>query len=105
MCRAPQATSTWAVLCVYGERLMSALFSRPKPPKVDIPPAEPEKAVEPPPAPIPPLPPPSPAAPAVAEAGADVRRRERTRGRRQTILSNPLGAGGATTQPKTLVGQ
>lgn len=80
---------------------MATLFSRPKPPKIELP-----KESEAPPAPLPPLPPPAKEAPEVQGAEAEVRRKERRRGRAQTVLANPLGQGGANPQgPKTLVGQ
>lgn len=82
---------------------MGFLFSRPKPPKIEIPKEEPPPV---PPAPPPPLPPPAKETPQVQQAGAEVKRREARRGRRTTLLTNPLGL---TAQgpgaPKTLVGQ
>lgn len=68
--------------------MMSVLFSSPKPPKVNIPPT-PETL--PPPAPPPPLPPPAPEAPEVQDAAAEVRKRQRQRGRKQTVLTSPVG--------------
>lgn len=83
---------------------MGALFSKPKPPKVQIPP-EPKVDETPPPAPVPPLPPPAATTPSVQEAGGEVRRRERRRGRSQTILTSPLGTSNPPAPQKTLLGQ
>jgi hypothetical protein len=70
---------------------MGALFSSPKPPK---PPVVPEAKETPPPIPpaVPPaLPPPAKDAPVVQGADSEVRRKERRRGRVQTILTSPMG--------------
>jgi hypothetical protein len=70
---------------------MTALFGKPKPPKVTVPPVAKEEPPPPPPATPPPLPPPAKEAPATQGAEADVRRKERRRGRVATILTNPMG--------------
>jgi hypothetical protein len=82
---------------------MGALFSKPKPPKVSVPTAAEEEPPPPPPATPPALPPPAKEAPAVQGAEAEVRRKERRRGRVATILTNPLGAV-QQGQGKTTVG-
>jgi hypothetical protein len=78
------------------------LFSRPKPPQIEVP--KPAEELPPPP-PLPPLPPPAKEAPKVQEAEAATRRRERGRGRASTVLSNPSGVGGSTAAPRAIVGQ
>jgi hypothetical protein len=70
---------------------MSALFRKPKMPKITVPTAA-EETPPPAPPPVPPaLPPPAKDLAAVSEAEAAVRKRERRRGRAQTILANPMG--------------
>jgi hypothetical protein len=71
-----------------------SLFKTPKAPKVTVPTPAQEEPPPPPPAVPPALPPPAKDAPVVQGAEADVRRRERRRGRVQTILANPLGTTG-----------
>ena len=81
---------------------MGSLFSKPKPPRIEVPPPA---AEIPPPPPLPPLPPPAKEAPKVQEAEVVTRRRERGRGRASTILSSPSGVGTSTAAPRTIVGQ
>jgi hypothetical protein len=83
---------------------MTMFFSRPKPPKIEVPATKVEET--PPPPPPPPLPPPAKEESMAPLASAEVKRREQRRGRKQTILTNPLGvAGQNTASAKTLVGQ
>jgi hypothetical protein len=81
---------------------MGGLFSKPKPPKVTVPTEAQEEPPPPPPPTPPPLPPPAKEAPAVQGADADVRRKERRRGRVATILTNPVGV--VQGQGKTTLG-